>query len=220
MIKLIGIKRILAIAILLGINIAIALAYFVIIDPMRSDAQAKLDGINGEISSLQGKIQSTKQDLLDYQRDLPKFKELKEKGFMSTQDRFQLSRDLNDVRTAASLDGFSFNVDDIKKVDNTDAANTQMQLINSHIKVDNVTAVLDINFFDFLDKMESDFPAHLRVNDFTVTRRDPVNGESLGKIAKKQPANLISANASFDWLTMIPQPPPVDPNNPNAPRGQ
>ncbi|MDE1151904.1 MAG: hypothetical protein PW788_05135 [Micavibrio sp.] len=219
MIKLIGIKRIIVLAILLGINVAIAIAYFLIFEPMRSETEEKLNGITTEISTLQGKIQNTKQDLIDYKINLPKFKQLKGMGFMSAQDRFQLSRDLNDVRTGAGVAGFSFRVDDIKKIENADATAAQMQLINSHISVDNVSSVLDINFYDFLDKMEINFPAHLRINDFTIERKDPVNADTLRKIAAQQPVSLISAKASFDWLTMIPVP-PVDPNNPNAPRGQ
>jgi len=220
MIKLIGIKRIIVLAILLGINVAIAIAYFLVFEPMRSDTEEKLNGISSEISTLQGKIQSTKQDLADYQTNLPKFKQLKTSGFMSTQDRFQLSRDLNDVRTSAGVAGFSFRVDDIKKIDNTDAKTADMQLINSHINVDNVSSVLDINFYDFLDKMESNFPAHLRVSEFSIERKDPVSGPTLQRIAAQQPVSLISAKAGFDWLTMIPLPPPADTNNPNAPRGQ
>lgn len=217
MIKMIGIKRLLMLGILLGINVALLVAYLFVVEPMRSEAQQKSDGISSEISDLQNKIQNTKQDLADFKRDLPKFKELQGKGFMSTQDRFQLSRDLNDVRNAAALAGFSFNVDDIKNVDNAEAKAAQEQLILSRITVDNVTSILDINFYDFIDKMQTMFPAHVRLESFSIERKDPVNQATLQKIAAKQPVSLFTAKASFDWLTMIPLPPPT---TPGAPGGQ
>ncbi len=209
MIKMIGIKRLILLGILLGINIALVVAYFFVVEPMRSSAQEKSDGISADITSLQGKIQNTKQDLADFKRDLPKFKELQGKGFMSTQDRFQLSRDLNDVRNAAALAGFSFTVDDIKKVDNAEAQAAQEQLILSRLTVDNVTSILDLNFYDFIDKMQSMFPAHVRVENFSIERKDPVTQATLQKIAAKQPVSLFTAKATFDWLTMILLPPPA-----------
>ncbi len=203
--KLIGVKRALILAILFAINLAIAAVFFLQLSPMRDDAQQKLDGINDEIGQTSQKIASIKADLDTFNKTLPQFQALEKKGFTLNQDRFRMSRDLDDVRKRAQLAGFSFTISDIKKVDNPDASAAQMQLIDSRIKIENVVSLLDVNFYDFVDLMQSDFPAHLRVQSFEISRRDALNEAALAHIARKEPVNLISATAQFDWLTVIPK---------------
>lgn len=203
--KLIGVKRTLLLAILLAINLAIAAVFFLQIYPMRDEAQSKLNAVNSEISEQSGKIASIKADLETFKKTLPDYQALEKKGFTLNQDRFRMSRDLDDVRKKAALAGFSFTINDVKKVDNPDALAAHMQLIDSRIKIDNVVSLLDLNVYDFVDMMGSDFPAHLRVQSLEIVRKDPLNYEALGHIAKKEPVNLISATAQFDWLTMVPK---------------
>lgn len=203
--KLIGVKRTLMLAILLAVNLAIAAVFFLQINPMRDDANAKLNEVNGEIASQSQKIASIKSDMDTFNKTLPDFKALEAKGFTLNQDRFRMSRDLDDVRKKASLAGFSFTINDVRKIDNPDALAAHMQLIDSRIRIENVVSLLDLNIYDFVDKMTTDFPAHLRVQSFEITRKDPLNDVALGHIAKKEPVNLISATAEFDWLTMIPK---------------
>jgi hypothetical protein len=204
-VKLIGVKRALILAILFAINLAIAAVFFLQLSPMRDDAQQKLDGINDEIGATSQKIASIKSDLDTFNKTLPQYKELEQKGFTRNQDRFGMSRDLDDVRKKAALAGFSFTISDIKKVDNPDATTAQMQLIDSRIKIENVVSLLDVNFYDFVDLMQTDFPEHLRVQSFEITRKNPLNSDALAKIAQKEPVNLLSATAQFDWLTVIPK---------------
>jgi hypothetical protein len=203
--KLIGAKRMLILAILLAVNLAIAAVFFLQISPMRDDAQHKLDAVNGEIAEQSDKIATIKADLETFKKTLPDYQALERKGFTLNQDRFRMSRDLDDVRKKAELAGFSFTINDIKKIDNPDALAAHMQLIDSRIKIENVVSLLDLNVYDFIDLMGSDFPTHLRVQSFQITRKDPLNSVALGHIAKKEPVNLISATATFDWLTIVPK---------------
>lgn len=203
--KLIGVKRTLILAILLAINLAIAAVFFLQISPMRDDANAKLNAINGEIAEQSQKISNIKSDLDTFNKTLPDYQKLQTKGFTLNQDRFRMSRDLDDVRKKASLAGFSFTINDVKKVENPDALAAQMQLIDSRIKIENVVSLLDLNIYDFVDLMATDFPAHLRVQSFEITRKSPLDAAALAHIAKKEPVNLISATAQFDWLTIVPK---------------
>jgi hypothetical protein len=203
--KLIGVKRTLILAILLAINLAIAAVFFLQIEPMRVDSQSKLESVNGEIDTQNQKLATIQADIETAKRTLPDYQALEKKGFMLNQDRFRMSRDLDDVRKNAELAGFSFTINDVRKVDNPDALAAQMQLIDSRIKVENVVSLLDINFYDFVDLMQEQFPVHLRVQSFEITRKDPLNSTALMHIAKREPVNLISATAQFDWLTMVPK---------------
>ncbi|TAL35553.1 MAG: hypothetical protein EPN97_07210 [Alphaproteobacteria bacterium] len=203
--KLIGVKRTLILAILLAINLAVAAVFFLQVDPMREDSLRKLSTMNSQIAEQSQKIANIKADLETFKATLPKYELLEKKGFTLNQDRFRMSRDLDDVRMKSSLAGFSFTINDIRKIDNADALAAQMQLIDSRIKIENVVSLLDLNFYDFIDIMQWQFPAHVRVQSFDVMRKDPLNSVALGHIAKGEPVNLISATAFFDWLTIVPK---------------
>jgi hypothetical protein len=216
--KLIGIKRVILLAILAGINAAIAAAYFLWISPMLSDAQNSLSAMTGEISTLQGKIQNTKTELAEYKDNMPKYQVLQQRGFMSAQDRFQISRDLDAVRRSAGLTGFNFNINDLQVVESTEATNAKLRVLNSRISVDQVSSLLDVNLYDFADRMVTEFPAHVRLQQLSLKRKEPLNTTAFARIARQEPINLVLAAAEFDWITVVPETPPADPNNPNAPR--
>lgn len=202
--KLIGIKRALILAILLAINLAIAGLYFLVIEPMRSRASVQLAGIEGEIAGLQGKIQGVKRELDDFKVNLPKYEELKSVGFFNAQDRFDLMRQLDRVKDNAALPGFPFDVTEIKEISNSDAAASQSRLVYSRISVKDVPTLVDNDFYNFIDVMQKTFPAHVRLNSFSIARVSQLDADLLQQIRKKEKNSAITASVSFDWLTIVP----------------
>lgn len=210
--KLIGVRRALVLVFLAVLNLAVAFVYLGVVEPMRQEATMARDGVAGQIADLQSRIQNIKQELELFHQNLPKYQALEKRGFFLGQDRFKMGRDLGDVRTLAGLSGFSYNINDIKPIENNDAASVQMRLINSRIQVSNVVTLLDNNFYTFLDMMNEAFPSHVRLHSFTVRKSAPLSETALTAITKKQQVNLMTAEANFDWLTMV----PADAANPGA----
>lgn len=204
MIKLIGIKRALILAILLAANLAIAGIFFFGILPMRAKASADLTTVQGEISSLQGKINNVKQELADFKRNLPKYENLKSVGFFSAQDRFQLERDLNKVQEKSGLQGFSYTVSEVQTLENADAQKSNSRIIKSVIKIENPFALVDKQFYDFVHVMMRDFPAHVRLQSFSLARKGALDNETLKKIRSQDIRTLMDANAVFEWMTIVP----------------
>lgn len=202
--KLIGIRRALVLVFLLALNAAVAFVYLGMIEPMRQEAEASRNGVIGQIADLQSRILNVKQELILFRENLPKYQVLEGRGFFLGQDRFKMGRDLGDVRTLAGLSGFSYNINDIKTVENADAAAAQLKLITSRIQVSNVVTLLDNNFYAFLDMMDEAFPAHVRLHSFTVKKSASLDEAALQAISKNQQVNLMTAEATFDWLTVVP----------------
>lgn len=202
--KLIGIARVILLSILIALNATIAAGYFLWIVPERDQAQNKLKAMKSDISSLQSKIQNTKVELAEYQKNLPAFQSLQRRGFIAQPDRFQIPRDLDRVRLDAKLGSFSFNVN-VKNVQNQDAEAARLKVFASRISVDNVSSLLDANFYDFIDLMASEFPEHVRLQKLSINRKDQINVVTLQKIAAKEPVSLLVAKAEFDWITAQPE---------------
>lgn len=205
MMKLIGIKRTLILAILLAANLAVAGVLFLGILPMKSRASMQLTTVQGEISALQGKISNVKQELEDFRRNLPKFEMLQSGGFFSPQDRFQLERDLAAVQEKSGIEGFSYNVSEVKTVQNEDAKRSNSRIIKSVITIENPYALVDGDFYHFVNVMMSRFPAHVRLQSFELARKYDLDNETLKKIRTQEIKTLLSAKAIFEWMTIVPE---------------
>lgn len=207
--KLIGLRRALVLLFLLVLNLAVVYVYLGVMEPMREAAENDRNGMLGQISDLRSRIENVKNELVLFKQNLPKFEALQKRGFFLEQDRFKIGRDLGDVRTLAGLRGFSYNVNDITKIDNGDAQAIQMRLIDSRITVAKVVSFLDSDFYTFVDMMNEAFPSHVRLQSFSVKRAAPLNEASLSAISQNQSIELMQAEAVFDWITVVPDVPPA-----------
>lgn len=207
MMKLIGVRRAFILACLLAVNVMIVSVYLFAVYPLRDEAENNLNTTVGEIGALRDKIQNIRQDMQVFKDTLPQYEALKAKGFFMAQDRFQMDRDLKRVQDEAELKGFSYTINDIQNMDSAAAAAASLRLISSRIMVTNVTSLLDVELYRFIEMMQRNFPSHVRLQSFTVRRVISLNEPTLKAIATGSIPSLINAEANFDWMTLVPVPP-------------
>lgn len=201
MIKLLGPKRALMLGIMLLVNLLLAAACFGWFLPREMEAQSQLSAINGEVNGLQGKIDNIKSDMDAFKRDLPIYQDLQSKGFISSQDRFRISSKIEALKPSADLIGFSYTIGDVQTVRSTDAATAGKRLIDSQIKIDKISALLDVNFFKMLQQIEDSFPPHARIGGFELKREGRLDQAKLDRIAQS-PYSLINGSVSVDLLSL------------------
>jgi hypothetical protein len=206
MIKLIGLKRMIFLVVMLTLNLCVAAGYFFAIGPMLDDVTAQRDAINGQITDLRGKIDSVKQDMSYVTDNMPKYNELKDKGFFLPQDRFMIGRTMEDLRVKAGISNFAFSVADVEEIPNKDAADVNYKLINSRINVDKIVSPLDANIFVLAQEMAHVFPDYARIQQMNIRRAREVNEDSLKDIAAGKQVNFVDATLEFEWITMVPKP--------------
>lgn len=210
MIELLGLKRAIILAALFAVNLVVAAAFFLLLMPMKDEADQNLTTIKSQIFQLQTDIQNIKMELQQIKETMPKYDALAGKGFFLDQDRFYISRTLEEVKSRSQLAGFSFAIDDIKEIKSADAAAAKRRLVASRIKIDRVISLLDVGFFDFMNVIESTFPAHVRIQSFQIRKQGSINEDALRRIASGDSSNLIQANLDMDWLTMTEIPSPTE----------
>lgn len=206
MIKLIGFKRLIFLACLVALNLSVLGIYFFSIGPMLDDVTSQRDTVNGQIRELRGKISSIKQDMAYANENMPKYNELKDRGFFLNQDRFAIGRMMEDLRLRTGISSFSFTVSDVKEIPNTDAAAANYKLINSSIKVDNIVSPLDTNIYMLAQEIPHTFPDFARLQNMNITRTGEVNEAALKDISEGKPVNFVKADIEFNWITMVPKP--------------
>jgi hypothetical protein len=184
---------------------------------MLDDVTAQKDSINGQISELHGKIDNVKQDVSFVNDNLPKYNELKDKGFFLPQDRFMIGRTMEDLRVKAGISNFAFSVADVEEIPNTDAASVNYKLINSRINVDKIVSPLDANIFVLAQEMAHVFPDYARIQNMNIRRSREVNEDALKDISAGKQVNFVDATLEFEWITMVPKPDAAAPGG--APAG-
>lgn len=214
MIELLGFKRTVLLGVLALVNLVICAALFLMVMPMREEAETSLNTTRNEISRLQGDIQNIKTELQSLKDTMPQYDALAARGFFLNQDRFYVSRTLEEMKNLSQLSGFAFSIDDLREIKSTEADSAKKKLVASRIKIDKVMSLLDTGFFDFMNIIETAFPVHARIQSFEVRRAGVVDDAAIKRIAETPGMTLITASLTMDWLTMVDPPPPPVPGVP------
>ncbi len=206
MIKLLGFKRTLILGVMIAINALLGLIYLFWASPQTAMLNTQLMGLRSEISNLQTGIQNTKSDMQMLEQNLPTYDNLIRDGFMQEQDRFVMSRALEEIKTKSHVQGFSFSVGDIREITNADAQLAEKRLLHSRIQITNISSPLDINVYDMISMIETEYPVHARIDYFKISRASDLNQESLGRMTS-EPVSLVASELTFDWFSLgtIPQ---------------
>ena len=206
MIKLLGFRRTLILGIMLAINVLFGLVYMFWASPQTSMLNSQLMGLRSEISNLQTGIQNTKTDMQMLEENLPTYDKLIKDGFMQEQDRFVMSRALEDIKAKSHIQGFSFSVGDIREIANTDAQLAGKRLLHSRVSINSISSPLDINVYDMIRLIENEYPVHSRINSFKISRTGALDQEVINRMAG-EPVSMIMSELVFDWFSLsdIPQ---------------
>lgn len=205
MIKLIGLQRLLILVVLLGLNAGLAAGFFLVVDPMKVEAQDKISSLDSQISTLRNKIVNVKAELKELKSKIPEYRAMEDEGFFQEQNRFLVGKVLEQYRAATKLIGFSFLVGEIEEINSVDAAKAGYRLINSSITVNQINAYLDTHVFALANIIDYAFPGRTRVKRIYVKRIDPgeeIDNDTLDKICKGQALPLVEATVEFDWLSL------------------
>lgn len=215
MIKLLGFKRTLILGVMLGINVLFGLIYMFWASPQTAMLNSQLMGLRSEISNLQTGIQNTKTDMQMLEQNLPTYDALVKNGFMQDQDRFVMSRALEDIKAKSHVQGFSFSVGDIREIANADAQLAGKRLLHSRVNVTSISSPLDINVYDMARLIETDYPVHARIHSFKINREGTLNQEKINSMAQA-PVSLVRAEMVFDWFSLANIPQAVAPGVPGG----
>lgn len=203
-IQLIGARRAAILGALIATNVILAGLFFFVLSPMQTNAQAQLSGSQNEISGFQQKIEGVKRDMEIYKQNLPIYQGLQATGFLMNQDRFEMGRMLGDVREKSGISGFAYTINDLRVLPSTDATTVQMKLLASRIEISKMAVITDHDLFRFIDTMETNFPAQLRLNGFSIKRAGKLLPQTLGDISANRAVSLVTAEVYFDWMTLVP----------------
>lgn len=210
-IKLIGQKRFMLLALAVVINLLLAAVYIMWQAPMRDDVAQRSNTLDAEINGLTSSIQNVKQDLADFNANLPKYQDMHAKGFFSAQNRFDIGRSLDAVRKKTDISGFSYDIGDVETLEVPVLTAQNYSLLRSKMKITAFSTISDQAIYSFADLMQTSFPMFLRFSSLSVKKTKELDEETLKQIAAGQPVQVVDATAEFEWYTLRYNPPAANP---------
>jgi hypothetical protein len=204
MMKVMGFKRALILAVMVGINLLIAAIYFLFIQPAQTETQNNLYAVEAQISELSTKIQNVKIELATFAENYARYQKLNERGFFLGQDRFQAGRNLDDLQARSGLIGYSYRLEAIKAISNPDAETVNASLINTRVTIERIISVLDTNVYTLMYNIATIFPEHARIQRLEIKRTNKLE-ENIMRDLPAGKTGLVEASIVMDWLTVVPK---------------
>lgn len=197
---LIGIKRTVILAILLGANIGLYGFSQVLFAPQMEKISKDLSKVKRQSSRYQKDLNAIKNDFdaLGGQQEI--FNNLTEKKFFG------------DVSVPTQLDAMDLisqqtGVDALVKI----SAPREMKLsgmdrvdwvmVKREVVID-IKAFDDVDIYRYLDRVERELPGYLKVKDVTIRRNADYSADMLREIIRGKFPDIVTASLSYDWYLM------------------
>jgi len=205
MVKLIGLKRIILLAVLLVTNGALAAAFFLWIEPMRATADRDLNRVRGDISKLRIKISGIKEEMKTLKKHQKYYDGLFEIGFMTPQDPFFLKRKIAEISDKTRVAGYKYRANPVQVIEFPQANKAGYQLYNSRIELKDIKAYTDADIYHLMHLVNTSFPGQTRIQSVSLHLKNKIDEVVLKGLASKKGDNYpINAELSFDWQTLVP----------------
>ncbi|HRQ61243.1 MAG TPA: hypothetical protein PLO23_07015 [Alphaproteobacteria bacterium] len=202
MIAILGFKRVVTLAVLVGLNVLMALGIYYYLQPHTLSLEQQLAGAKGQVSTVQADIEKilVEFDMLEKQKG--DFNALKERGFLSSQGRRQAEIVLGDIQRQSQVVSATANVRAASVEENEIAAKAEHTVLTSPVEI-KVQALDDIDIYRYVTLLSQKFPGHLSIDDVSVKRTTDVSNPILRGIAVGENVPMVEAEFKMKWRTLV-----------------
>lgn len=214
MIQVLGIQRIVILAVLLGINVLLGLAAYAHFIPQETKKERELKAVRSQNATLRNDTDNLKIEFeqLDEQRE--RFAELKKEGFFDGQSRRKAERVFQKIQERSGVISAVASVTAGTFEEDLETAKAKHKILKSPMSIE-IEALNDLDVFRYLYLVNEFFPGHVAIEKVEFERDANVSGTVLRAIANGQNPTLVRARLDLAWRTMIPD----EDNQQNVPGG-
>ncbi|NQZ13667.1 MAG: hypothetical protein HRT94_02415 [Alphaproteobacteria bacterium] len=203
MIYILGVKRVLLIVALVVFCMAGAAYRYVILAP-QYDAVERESSINeGEVSTQRGKINDL---LTNHQRFLEQKEDydmLEKMDFFNTQNRLEARTLFGVLRDKSGVISVRADMKPSEVEFNQHAREINHKLLKTEMSFD-VGAYEDIEIYNFLFLLDYAFPGVIEIEEFEISKTQPVTQPLLRKIGGGEDVPIVDAKIKAVWWTLVP----------------
>ncbi len=204
MIKHIGVKRIVVLAILVSVNLVLGASAYLYFVPENKKVTNELSGLKSQIATKRNETYQLEDNYKLIQEQQVDYENLVEAGFFNRQDRLAFRRRMADIRAYTKVLRASFDISPAQIEDNAAAKKAKHSILKSPVSV-NIEAMDDIELYHFIFWLENGFPGHTQITSLSIKRDKDVDEKVLREIGTGNTIVLVSGKVKFDWRTMVPE---------------
>ncbi len=202
MIKLIGAKRLIIIAVLTGLCIVLAGASYMLIKPENEQVTRELAKLKSDINFKRSETDRFRQEMTEIQSEKNTFQSLQTLGFLGEQSRLEARKRIEAIQSYSRVLSVRYDIAPGKVENAETAADADQVLLKTEIKID-LDALDDADVYKFIHLMENAFIGHISVTSFELERVLDLNEVTLRQIGSGIPAVLVKAKIVLNWQTLL-----------------
>jgi hypothetical protein len=203
MIRVLGTRRILTIAVLIALNMALAAIVYLYLIPQKMAGEKELRGLRGNISTVQSDISRMQVEFDQLEEQQARFDKLRDHGFFSTQGRREAELVFQRIQQESGVVSAVANILAGTVEENAEARKSDHQMLVSPVNI-HIEAMDDVDVFRYIYLVQQFFPGHVSIERLTLERKAEITGTILRAIATGNNPQLVSADVVLMWRTMIP----------------
>ena len=204
MIAVLGFKRVVMLAVLVALNIVLALSVYMYMKPETQKKERELRGLRGQVSTVRTDIDRMQVEFEQLEDQKAEFERLAAGGFFKNQGRRQAELILNEIQKTSGVSKAIASIQAGEFEDNEEAKKAKHKILKSPIKI-RLEAIDDINVYHYLFLVEHYFPGHIAIEEINMERSADITGTVLRAIASGTNPSLVQADVEMVWRTMIPE---------------
>ena len=202
MISVLGIKRVIVLAVLVGVNALLAASAYLYLAPEIVKKEREMRGIRGEVSTLRSDIDRMQVEFEQLEDQKEEFELLAGDGFLRDQNRRMAEQVFNQIQRRSGVSKAIASVDKGRLEDNEEAQKAGHKILISPMEV-TIEAVDDIDIYNYLHLVENYFPGYVTIGGVSIRRDANVTGAVLQSIASGSNPALVGADIRMSWKTLI-----------------
>lgn len=180
---------------------------------LENSREEKRAALSAEVAGLQGKVNTTRTDLVKARQSLSLYQQLvsKNKGEELKIDRENARRILDRLKTAYFLGNLKLNVSPVSEVKDPALQKKTTKTVVSDVDL-SFDGVSDVHLLSFIDAVRTYFPGYIRVVSLSLNRASAPGKDAYIAISKGTIPTLVRGQAKLKWYGLEIQraaPPPV-----------
>ncbi|MGB4056551.1 MAG: hypothetical protein WBK77_00510 [Alphaproteobacteria bacterium] len=204
MISVLGFRRIVILAVFLGLNAFFGAFLYLYLYPQKISKQAELSALKGKISTVQSDISRMQVEFDQLSSQQAEFEKLRAHGFFNNQDRQKGEQIFKKIQEQSGVISAAASMQKYVVEENAEAQKSEHKVLASRINI-KIKAVDDIDVYRYIYLVEKFFPGYITVHKMTMERKAEVTGTVLRGIASGTKPELVNAEIDVEWRTMLPQ---------------
>jgi hypothetical protein len=202
MIKILGAKRVIILAVLVALNAVLGGFLYYMIIPQKETTERQLRSTRAAVETRRTEVSRLQSEFEQIQEQKSQFGHLEKSGFFSNQDRLGARKTMEMIQSTSRVLAARYQIDAAQVTEDPLATETNHVLLKTPVRV-SVDALDDVDFYSFMYWIENAFPGQASIKNFSMQRKIDVNEDTLRLIGSGTPTNLVGGEVSFIWTTMV-----------------